>query len=64
MSEPKLRPKGMGLGAEIAHASKIVPQASATGNGEKEDLSFKIGGFAVITKGSKRGYYGQVTDKF
>lgn len=61
MPEPKLRPKGMGLGAEAMHKNKDVAPKNANANDEeKEDLSFKIGGFALITKGSKKGYYGQV----
>lgn len=65
MTEPKLRPKGMGLGAEAAHLNKdVAPKNSSATNEEREDLVFKIGAHAVITKGSKKGYYGQVIGIF
>ncbi|ODN04377.1 G patch domain and KOW motifs-containing protein [Orchesella cincta] len=59
MTEPKLRPKGMGLGAEAAHLNTNTTPKNSSAE-EKEDLSFKIGGHAVITRGSKKGYYGQI----
>lgn len=59
MAEPKLRPKGMGLGAEKVHLNKDSTPTTA-GNPEKEDLTVKIGAFAIVNRGSKKGYYGQV----
>lgn len=61
MAEPKLRPKGMGLGAEAAHKNKdVTPKTASKGNEDQEDLSIRIGAYAVITKGSKKGHYGQI----
>ncbi|CAL8140579.1 unnamed protein product [Orchesella dallaii] len=57
MEEPKLRPKGLGLGAEPARPQgSAVPQ---TGD-KKEDLSIKVGNYALITRGGKKACYGQI----
>jgi len=60
MIEPKLRPKGLGLGASIStQAKKDV--SNSTGRKEEEvELCFKIGAGAVILRGSDKGMYGKI----
>jgi len=59
MREPEVRPRGLGLGAERPQSNKDVLPPSKSKE-EVKVLTIKIGAYAVITRGSNKGLYGQI----
>ena len=51
------RPKGLGLGAAVPKAEKIVLKSQ---NGKEETLEIKVGSYVHVTSGKQQGLYGQI----
>jgi G patch domain/KOW motif-containing protein len=60
LREPVVRPRGLGLGAERPQATKDVLPPSKDSKDSSKVLAIKVGAFAVINKGHRKGMYGQI----
>jgi hypothetical protein len=57
--EPRLRPKGLGLGAERPQMTQDVKPTSSNKD-ENENLTLKKGACVRINRGINKGKYGKV----
>lgn len=62
--EVKIRPKGLGLGAEqlLRSAQEQQEYENKKKGNQKEKLIVKSGAFVKIIEGTYKGKYGQVSD--
>ncbi|OWF45237.1 G patch domain and KOW motifs-containing protein-like [Mizuhopecten yessoensis] len=61
--EAKLRPKGLGLGADRSKAAQLNnAKAGGTDNGDQDDdqLAIKIGAYCMIQRGPHQDRYGEI----
>ena len=56
-----LRPKGLGLGADLSEAKQTNWKGEEKSKDKDEEvLTFKKGAFCVVTKGANKDLYGEV----
>lgn len=56
----KIRPKGLGLGAELPPLPGKTSHKSSSNSSSKEALELKINAHVYVTAGKQRGFYGTV----
>ena len=57
-----LRPKGLGLGADLSEAKQTNWKGEEKSKDKDEEvLTFKKGAFCVVTKGANKDLYGEVS---